>query len=91
MNKFVTSIIRLDYNEPVALTDVLRISAVDPVIKDFAGVCGITHAVVQPNQYGIRLRVGKHVLPKGAIQAEIERLQEGGFKGSFRECKEVAA
>lgn len=91
MNKFTTSIIRLDYAEPVALTDVLRISAADPVIKDFAGVCGITHAVVQPNQYGIRLRVGNHVLPKGAIQAEVERLQEGGFKGSFRECKEVAA
>ena len=91
MNKFTTSIIRLDYDEPVALTDVLRISAADPVIKDFAGVCGITHAVVQPNQYGIRLRVGKHVLPKGAIQAEIERLQEIGFNGSFQELKGVAA
>ena len=42
MNKFTTSIIRLDYSEPVALTDVLRISAADPVTKDFAGVCGIT-------------------------------------------------
>lgn len=71
MNKFTTSIVRLDYDEPVALTDVLRISADDALIKDFAGVCGITHAVVQPNQYGIRLRVGKHVLPKGAVMAEV--------------------
>ena len=46
MNKFTTSIVRLDYDEPVALPEVLRISADDPVIKDFAGVCGITHAVV---------------------------------------------
>ena len=90
MNKFTTSIARLDYEEPVALTDVLRISAADPVVKDFAGVCGITHAVVQPNQYGIRLRVGKHVLPKGAVLAEVERLQETGFNGSTRELKDVA-
>ena len=91
MNKFTTSIVRLDYEEPVALTDVLRISAADPVIKDFAGVCGITHAVVQPNQYGIRLRVGKHVLPKGAVMAEVERLQaEDTRETSFRELKEVA-
>lgn len=90
MNKFTTSIIRLDYEEPVALTDVLRISAADPVIKDFAGVCGITHAVVQPNQYGIRLRVGKHVLPKGAVMAEVERLQaEDTREASFR-VKEIA-
>ena len=91
MNKFTTSIIRLDYEYPVALTDVLRISAADPVIKDFAGVCGITHAVVQPNQYGIRLRVGKHVLPKGAVMAEVERLQaEDTRETSFRELKEIA-
>lgn len=91
MNKFTTSIIRLDYEEPVALTDVLRISAADPVIKDFAGVCGITHAVVQPNQYGIRLRVGKHVLPKGAVMAEVERLQaEDTRETSFHELKEMA-
>lgn len=91
MNKFTTSIVRLDYEEPVALTDVLRISAADPVIKDFAGVCGITHAVVQPNQYGIRLRVGKHVLPKGAVLAEVERLQaEDTRETSFRELKEIA-
>ena len=91
MNKFTTSIIRLDYEEPVALTDVLRISAADPVIKDFAGVCGITHAVVQPNQYGIRLRVGKHVLPKGAVLAEVERLQaEDTHETSFHELKEIA-
>lgn len=91
MNKFTTSIIRLDYDEPVALTDVLRISAADPVVKDFAGVCGITHGVVQPNQYGIRLRVGKHVLPKGAVMAEVERLQaEDTREASFRELKEIA-
>lgn len=91
MNKFTTSIIRLDYDEPVALSDVLRISAVDPVIKDFAGVCGITHGVIQPNQYGIRLRVGKHVLPKGAVMAEVERLQaEDTRETSFRELKEIA-
>ena len=91
MNKFTTSIIRLNYEEPVALTDVLRISAADPVIKDFAGVCGITHAVVQPNQYGIRLRVGKHVLPKGAVLAEVERLQaEDTRETSFRELKDIA-
>lgn len=91
MNKFTTSIIRLDYEEPVALTDVLRISAADPVIKDFAGVCGITHAVVQPNQYGIRLRVGKHVLPKGAVLAEVERLQaEDTHETSFHKLKEIA-
>lgn len=91
MNKFTTSIIRLDYEEPVALTDVLRISAADPVIKDFAGVCGITHGVVQPNQYGIRLRVGKHVLPKGAVLAEVERLQaEDTRETSLRELKAIA-
>lgn len=90
MNKFTTSIVRLDYDEPVALSDVLRISAADPVIKDFAGVCGITHGVVQPNQYGIRLCVGKHVLPKGAVLAEMERMQEEGFNGSTRELKEIA-
>lgn len=60
MNKFTTSIIRLDYDEPVSLTDVLRITPLDPLLKDFAGVCGITHGVVQPNQYGIRLRVGRY-------------------------------
>lgn len=38
MNNFTTSIIRLDYDEPVSLTDVLRITPLDPVIKDFAGV-----------------------------------------------------
>lgn len=90
MNKFTTSIVRLDYDEPVALTDVLRISAADPVIKDFAGVCGITHGMIQPNQYGIRLRVGKHVLPKGAVLAEMERLQADGFDGSTRALKELA-
>lgn len=91
MNKFTTSIIRLDYDEPVALSDVLRISAVDPVIKDFAGVCGITHVVVQPNQYGIRLRVGKLTLPKGAVMAEVERLQaEDTRETSLRELKEIA-
>lgn len=91
MNKFTTSIIRLDYDEPVPLTDVLRISAADPVIKDFAGVCGITHAVVQPNQYGLRLRVGKLTLPKGAVMAEVERLQaEDTRETSFRELKEIA-
>lgn len=91
MNKFTTSIVRLDYDEPVALSDVLRISAADPVIKDFAGVCGITHGVVQPNQYGIRLRVGKHVLPKGAVMAEVERLQaEDTREAAFRELKEIA-
>ena len=90
MNKFTTSIVRLDYDEPVALSDVLRISADDPLLKDFAGVCGITHGVVQPNQYGIRLRVGKHVLPKGAVLAEMERMQEEGFNGSTRELKEIA-
>lgn len=91
MNKFTTSIVRLDYEEPVALTDVLRISAADPVIKDFAGVCGITHAVVQPNQYGIRLRVGKLTLPKGAVMAEVERLQaEDTRETSLRELKEIA-
>lgn len=91
MNKFTTSIIRLDYDEPVALSDVLRITPLDPVLKDFAGVCGITHGVVQPNQYGIRLRVGKHVLPKGAVLAEVERLQaEDTRETSFRELKEIA-
>ena len=90
MNKFTTSIVRLDYDEPVALSDVLRISADDPLLKDFAGVCGITHGVVQPDQYGIRLRVGKHVLPKGAVLAEMERMQEEGFNGSTRELKEIA-
>lgn len=90
MNKFTTSIVRLDYDEPVALSDVLRVSAADPLLKDFAGVCGITHGVVQPNQYGIRLRVGKHVLPKGAVLAEMERIQEEGFNGSTRELKEIA-
>lgn len=91
MNKFTTSIVRLDYEEPVALTDVLRTSAADPVIKDFAGVCGITHAVVQPNQYGLRLRVGKLTLPKGAVMAEVERLQaEDTRETSFRELKEIA-
>lgn len=91
MNKFTTSIVRLDYDEPVALSDVLRTSAADPVIKDFAGVCGITHGVVQPNQYGIRLRVGKHVLPKGAVVAEVERLQaEDTRETSFRELKAIA-
>lgn len=91
MNKFTTSIIRLDYEEPVALSDVLRITPLDPVIKDFAGVCGITHGVVQPSQYGIRLRVGKHVLPKGAVMAEVERLQaEDTRETSLRELKEIA-
>ena len=91
MNKFTTSIVRLDYDEPVALTDVPRISAADPVIKDFAGICGITHGVVQPNQYGIRLRVGKHVLPKGAVMVEVERLQaEDTHETPFRELKEIA-
>ena len=91
MNKFTTSIIRLDYEEPVALTDVLRISADDPVIKDFAGVCGITHSLAQSNQYGIRLRVGKHVLPKGAVMAEVERLQEAGTRDTpFNELAEIA-
>ena len=91
MNKFTTSIVRLDYDEPVALSDVLRVSAADPLLKDFAGVCGITHGVVQPNQYGIRLRVGKHVLPKGAVLAEVERLQaEDTRETSFRELKEIA-
>lgn len=91
MNKFTTSIIRLDYDEPVALTDILCISAADPVVKDFAGVCGITHGVVQPNQYGIRLRVGKLTLPKGAVMAEVERLQaEDTRETPFRELKEIA-
>ena len=91
MNKFTTSIIRLDYEEPVALTDVLRISADAPVIKDFAGVCGITHGLAQGNQYGIRLRVGKHVLPKGAVLAEIERLQaEETRELPFNELSEIA-
>jgi len=91
MNKFTTSIIRLDYEEPVALTDVLRISADAPVIKDFAGVCGITHGLAQGNQYGIRLRVGKHVLPKGAVLAEIERLQaEDTREMPFNELSEIA-
>lgn len=91
MNKFTTSIVRLDYDEPVALSDVLRISAADPVIKDFAGVCGITHGVAQGDQYGIRLRVGKHVLPKGAVMAEVERLQaEDTREASFRELKDIA-
>lgn len=91
MNKFTTSIVRLDYEEPVALTDVLRISAADPVIKDFAGVCGITHGVAQANQYGVRLRVGKHVLPKGAVMAEVERLQaEDARETPFSELKEIA-
>lgn len=91
MNKFTTSIIRLDYDGPVSWTDVLRITPLDPVIKDFAGVCGITHGVVQPKQYGIRLRVGKHVLPKGAVMAEIERLQaEDTRETPFRELKELA-
>lgn len=91
MNKFTTSIIRLDYEEPVALTDVLRVSADDPLLKDFAGVCGITHGLAQGDQYGIRLRVGKHVLPKGAVLAEVERLQaEDTRETSFRELKEIA-
>lgn len=91
MNKFTTSIVRLDYDEPVPWTDVLRITPLDPVIKDFAGVCGITHGVVQPKQYGIRLRVGKHVLPKGAVMAEVERLQdEDTRETAFRELKEMA-
>lgn len=91
MNKFTTSIVRLDYDEPVALTDVLRISADDPLIKDFAGVCGITHGLAQGDQYGIRLRVGKHVLPKGAVLAEVERLQaEDTRETAFRELKEIA-
>ena len=91
MNKFTTSIIRLDYEEPVALTDVLRISADDPLIKDFAGVCGITHGLAQSNQYGIRLRVGKHVLPKGAVLAEIERLQAEDTRAMpFNELSEIA-
>lgn len=91
MNKFTTSIVRLDYDEPVALTDVLRISADDPLIKDFAGVCGITHGLAQSNQYGIRLRVGKHVLPKGAVMAEVERLQEAGTRDTpFNELAEIA-
>ena len=91
MNKFTTSIVRLDYDEPVALTDVLRISAADPVIKDFAGVCGITHAVVNPKQYGLRLRVGKLTLPKGAVMAEVERLQaEDTRETSLRELKAIA-
>lgn len=91
MNKFTTSIVRLDSDEPVALSDVLRITPLDPLLKDFAGVCGITHGVVQPNQYGIRLRVGKHVLPKGAVMAEVERLQaEDTRETSFCELKEIA-
>lgn len=91
MNKFTTSIVRLDYEEPVALTDVLRVSADDPLLKDFAGVCGITHGLAQGDQYGIRLRVGKHVLPKGAVLAEVERLQaEDTRETSFRELKEIA-
>lgn len=90
MNKFTTSIVRLDYDEPVSMADVLRISPLDPVIKDFAGVCGITHAVAQPKQYGIRLRVGKLTLPKGAVQAEMERLQDDGFDGSTCALKELA-
>jgi hypothetical protein len=91
MNKFTTSIVRLDYEEPVALADVLRITPLDPVLKDFAGVCGITHGVVQPNQYGLRLRVGKHVLPKGAVMAEVERLQEAGPRDTpFNELAEIA-
>lgn len=72
MNKFTTSIVRLDYDEPVSLTDVMRISDADPLLKDFAGVCGITHGMANPpDQYGIRLRVGKHVLPKGAVDIEL--------------------
>lgn len=91
MNKFTTSIIRLDYDEPVAWTDVLRITPLDPVIKDFAGVCGITHGVVQPKQYGIRLRVGKHVLPKGAVLAEVERLQaEDTSETPFSKLRDIA-
>ena len=90
MNKFTTSIVRLDYDESVALPEVLRITPLDPVLKDFAGVCGITHAISTGNQYGIRLRVGKHVLPKGAVLAEMERMQEEGFNGSTRELKEIA-
>ena len=91
MNKFTTSIVRLDYEEPVSLTDVLRISAADPVIKDFAGVCGITHGVAQGDQYGIRLRVGKLTLPKGAVMAEVERLQaEDTRETPIRELKEIA-
>lgn len=91
MNKFTTSIVRLDYDGSVPWTDVLRISAADPVIKDFAGVCGITHGVAQANQYGVRLRVGKHVLPKGAVMAEVERLQaEDAGETPFSELKEIA-
>lgn len=92
MNKFTTSIIRLNYDEPVSLTDVLRISAADPLLKDFAGVCGITHGMANPpDQYGIRLRVGKHVLPKGAVMAEIERLQaEDTRETPFSELKSIA-
>ena len=48
MNKFTASIIRLDYDEPVSLTDVLRITPLDPLLKDFAGVCGITHGMANP-------------------------------------------
>lgn len=92
MNKFTTSIVRLDYGAPVALTDVLRTSAADPLLKDFAGVCGITHGMANPpDQYGIRLRVGKHVLPKGAVMAEIERLQaEDTRETPFSELKSIA-
>lgn len=91
MSKFTTSIIRLDYDEPVALPEVLRITPLDPLLKDFAGVCGITHAISTGNQCGIRLRVGKHVLPKGAVLAEVERLQaEDTRETSFRELKEIA-
>lgn len=61
MNKFTTSIVRLDYDEPVALSDVLRVSAADPLLKAFAGICGITHGMANPpDQYGIRLRVGRY-------------------------------
>lgn len=92
MNKFTTSIIRLDYDEPVSLTDVLRITPLDPLLKDFAGVCGITHGMASPpDQYGIRLRVGKHVLPKGAVMAEVERLQaEDTRETPFSELKSIA-
>ena len=92
MNKFTTSIIRLDYDEPVALTDVLRITPLDPVIKDFAGVCGITHGIANPpHQYGLRLRVGKLTLPKGAVMAEVERLQaEDTRETPLRELKAIA-
>lgn len=92
MNKFTTSIVRLDYDEPVALTDVMRISDADPLLKDFAGVCGITHGMANPpDQYGIRLRVGKHVLPKGAVLAEVERLQaEDTRETPFSELRSIA-